>query len=101
MEIPVASITDDREHMIMRAICDERISLSCEALALVPDLFNQHEEFDRHSPRMFCQIAWDLQVGYLSIPQSQIGLIVRKQCCQKLVIVKRSIWNRGDDAVFW
>ena len=57
MEIPVASITDDREHMIMRAICDERISLPCEALALVPDLFNQHEEFDRHSPRMFCQIA--------------------------------------------
>ena len=27
MEIPVAPITDDREHMIMRAICDERISL--------------------------------------------------------------------------
>ena len=31
MEIPVAPITDDREHMIMRAICDERISLPLDA----------------------------------------------------------------------
>ena len=27
MEIPVAPITDDREHMIMRAICDEHLPL--------------------------------------------------------------------------
>ena len=31
MEFPVAPITDDREHMIMRAICDERISLPLDA----------------------------------------------------------------------
>ena len=83
----------------------------CEALALVPDLYNQHEEFDLATrPACFAKstqenirfpsttnllTSWDLQVGYLSLPQSQIGLIVQKQCCQKLVIVKRSIWSRG------
>ena len=41
MEIPVAPITDDREHMIMRAICDERISLPLDAFKEHPEIYDQ------------------------------------------------------------
>ena len=36
LEIPVADITDAREHMIMRAICDERISLPWRRSRTIP-----------------------------------------------------------------
>ena len=44
LEIPVATITDTREHMIMRAICDERISLPMDAFKEYPEVYEKIAE---------------------------------------------------------
>ena len=41
LEIPVSPISDDREHMIMRAICDERISLPLDAFKDHPEVWTR------------------------------------------------------------
>ena len=37
----MAPISDTREHMIMRAICDERISLPMEAFKEYPEVYSK------------------------------------------------------------
>ena len=58
MEIPVAPITDDREHMIMRAICDERISLPLDAFKDHPDVYQQIVDILLPDQLMDVKVAW-------------------------------------------
>ena len=58
MEIPVAPITDDREHMIMRAICDERISLPLEAFKEHPEIYDQIVAILPADQLMGVKVAW-------------------------------------------
>ena len=58
MEIPVAPITDDREHMIMRAICDERISLPLEAFKGHPEIYDQIVAILPADQLMDVKVAW-------------------------------------------
>ena len=58
MEIPVAPITDDREHMIMRAICDERISLPLDAFKEHPEIYDQIVAILGADQLMDVKVAW-------------------------------------------
>ena len=58
MEIPVAPITDNREHMIMRAICDERISLPLEAFKGHPEIYDQIVAILPADQLMDVKVAW-------------------------------------------
>ena len=58
MEIPVAPITDDREHMIMRAICDERISLPLDAFKEHPEIYDQIVAILPADQLMDVKVAW-------------------------------------------
>ena len=58
MEIPVAPITDDREHMIMRAICDERISLPLDAFKDHPEIYQQIVDILPPDQLMDVKVAW-------------------------------------------
>ena len=58
LEIPVAPITDDREHMIMRAICDERISLHLEAFKEHPEIYQQIVDILPADQLMDVKVAW-------------------------------------------
>jgi len=57
MEIPVAPITDDREHMIMRAICDERI-LPLDAFKDHPEIYQQIVNILPPDQLMDVKVAW-------------------------------------------
>ena len=41
MELPVAPISDSKEHMIYRAVCDERISIPLKDLAHIPQIYTE------------------------------------------------------------
>ena len=58
LEIPVAPITDDREHMIMRAICDERISLALDAFKEHPEIYQQIVDILPADQLMDVKVAW-------------------------------------------
>ena len=58
MEIPVAPITDDRDHMIMRAICDERISLPLDAFKEHPEIYDQIVAILPADQLMDVKVAW-------------------------------------------
>ena len=55
MEIPVAPITHDREHMIMRAICDERIM---DAFKEHPEIYQQIVDILPADQLMDVKVAW-------------------------------------------
>ena len=54
----MAPITDDREHMIMRAICDERISLPLEAFKEHPEIYDQIVAILPADQLMDVKVAW-------------------------------------------
>ena len=58
MEIPVAPITDDREHMIVKTICDERISLPLEAFKDHPEIYDQIVAILPADQLMDVKVAW-------------------------------------------
>ena len=58
MEIPVAPISDTREHMIMRAICDERISLPMEAFKEYPEVYSKIAAVIPVGDMMDVKVAW-------------------------------------------
>ena len=58
LEIPVADITDAREHMIMRAICDERISLPMEAFKDYPEVYSKIAAVIPIGDMMDVKVAW-------------------------------------------
>ena len=55
---PGAPITDDREHMIMRAICDVRISLPLDAFKDHPEIYQQIVDILPPDQLMDVQVAW-------------------------------------------
>ena len=58
LEIPVADITDAREHMIMRAICDERISLPMDAFKDYPEVYSKISAVIPIGDMMDVKVAW-------------------------------------------
>ena len=58
LEIPVATISDAGEHMILRAICDERISLPMEAFKDYPEVYSKIAAVIPIGDMMDVKVAW-------------------------------------------
>ena len=82
MEIPVASISDTREHMIMRAICDERISLPMDAFKEYPEVYAKIAEVIPVGDMMDVKVAWRCntsQYWRCEVSSAEAGPIYHKQ----------------------
>ena len=78
MEIPVAQITDDREHMIMRAICDERISLPLEAFKGHPEIYDQIVAILPADQLMDVKVAWRCNTTQYEVDAAAAGPLYAK-----------------------
>ena len=81
MEIPVAPISDTREHMIMRAICDERISLPMEAFKEYPEVYSKIAAVIPVGDMMDVKVAWRCntsQYWHCEVASAEAGPIYHK-----------------------
>ena len=81
MEIPVAPISDTREHMIMRAICDERISLPMEAFKEYPEVYSKIAAVIPVGDMMDVKVAWRCntsQYWHCEVTSTEAGPIYHK-----------------------
>ena len=77
----MAAISDTREHMIMRAICDERISLPMDAFNEHPEVYAKIAEVIPIGDMMDVKVAWRCntsQYWHCEVSPAEAGPIYHK-----------------------